>query len=107
MTAAESTDRPALKNGRIERRGGFAGLHAAVNLDYAALTTTQSRALDKVVKASEAPTLPANSRAVPAGADRFSYRIHLTQVDGQQRAIEVTDEDFPSVLDRLVKTRLP
>lgn len=107
MTAAGSTERPPLKSVRIERRGGFAGLHAAVDLDYAALTSTQRRALDKVVEASEARTLAANERSAPTGPDRFSYRIQLTQADGQQRAIDVTDDDFPSVLDRLVKPGLP
>jgi len=107
MTATGSPDCAPLKNVRIERRGGLAGLHVNVDLDYAAFTAAQCRALDKVVEENDAPTVAISARSAPAGADRFSYRIHLTHADGQERAIDVPEDGLPAALAGLVKSRLP
>ena len=107
MTAAGSPGRAPLQTVRIERRGGLAGLHVGVDLDCAAFTAAQRRALDKLVEENDGPGVAAGARSAPAGADRFGYRIHLTQADGQQRVIDVPEESMPSALEGLVKPGLP
>ena len=43
----------------------------------------------------------------PRGADRFHYRLHVLQSDGQQRVIEVSEDDMPQALGMLAKPGLP
>ena len=103
MTTPVNSDQTSLKNVRIERRGGFAGLHAGAERDYAALTAAQRAALDAVIASSNAAASP----PAQPGADRFSYRIQLTHSDGQQRVIDVPEDALPSALEGLVKPTLP
>jgi hypothetical protein len=107
MTASGSSGGAPLQKVRIERRGGLAGLHVDVERDYAALTVAQRRALDEVVDAGDASAVATNRKSAPVGADRFSYRIHLTHADGQQRVIDVAEDGLPSALEMLVKSGLP
>jgi hypothetical protein len=107
MTSSAGSGGAPVQKVRIERRGGLAGLHVGVERDYAALTAAQRQALDKVVAAGHLPSVAPSRRSVPVGADRFSYRIHLTHADGQQRVIDVPEDGLPSALERLVKAKLP
>jgi hypothetical protein len=84
---------------RIERRGGFAGLSAQAELEVAALTAAQRRALDAALAAPAA--------SVPSGPDRFSYRIHTVAADGSRTQHDVSEDAMPAVLAALVKPQLP
>jgi len=106
MTTADSSGRAPLKSVRIERRGGLAGLHVAVERDCAALTATQRQALDKLVAVIDMPTAAIGTRLAPTGADRFSYRIYLSHADGQQRVIDVPEDGLPSALAGLLEPGL-
>jgi len=92
---------------RIERRGGLAGLHVAVERDYAALTPRQRDALDRVAAASAASAPATGVGAVQPGADRFSYRIRLTAADGAQRVIDLPEDGLPAALAEVVEAGLP
>ena len=106
MTAGSSDGGADIRSLRIERTGGLAGLPVSVDVDGATLTAAQRKALNKVSQA--APKGPAAASAPPpGGADRFQYRLHVVQSDGQQRVIEVSEDDMPQALGMLAKPGLP
>lgn len=93
---------------RIERRGGFAGLPAQAELEVAALTAAQRRALEAALAAPAAPAAPADpAKKAPHGADRFSYRIHSVAADGSITVHELAEDAMPAALAALVKPQLP
>ena len=104
MTAGISDGGAEIRSLRIERTGGFAGTPVSVDVDGATLTAAQRKALDKVSQAAKGPA--AAAAPTPRGADRFSYRLHVVQSDGQQRVIEVSEDDMPQALGMLAKPAL-
>lgn len=66
---------PRISRVSIERRGGFAGLKARGELDMAALPAGERQALESLL---------ARPQPLPAapGADRYTYRLRCTTVDG-------------------------
>ena len=106
MTAGASDGGADIRSLRIERTGGLAGLPVSVDVDGATLTAVQRKALDKVSQAApKGPT--ATAAPTPRGADRFHYRLHVLQSDGQQRVLEVSEDDMPQALGMLAKPGLP
>ena len=93
----------ALQRVRIERSGGFAGLHASVELEGAALTAPQRHALLALVGTAGA------ARAAPAAPapDRFSYRVRVTDADGRSLTLTLGEEDMPDALQDLCRPHLP
>jgi len=81
---------------RIERRGGFAGLHLSVEHDYAALKSAQREAIASLSTNTPIPL-------APSGADRFHYRVCLTHADGSESTIEVPEPAMPEALESLIK----
>lgn len=75
---------------RIERRGGLVGRLAVGEREGNELTPAQRTALDKLV--SEAP-----ASAPAPGADRFRYRVMVTDEHGQH-AFEVPEDAMPEEL---------
>ena len=106
MTAESSDGAAHIRSLRIERTGGLAGLPVSVEVDGASLTAAQQKALDKVSQAVQ-KDLAAAPAAVARGADRFRYRLHVVQSDGQQRVIDVSEDDMPQALGVLAKPGLP
>ena len=88
-----------LSNVRIERRGGFAGLTAQAELEVAALTAAQRRALDAALAAPAVTS--------PGGPDRFRYRIQTVAADGSEAMHELSEDAMPAALAALVKPQLP
>jgi hypothetical protein len=85
---------------RIERRGGLAGLHLSVEHDCESLEPAQREAI-------AALSTSASNPSVPAGADRFQYRVHLAHADGSERTIEVPEAAMPEALVPLTKAASP
>ena len=83
---------------RLERRGGIAGLHLETSLDWSALSSSQRQALSALLeRAGESGLEPS------PGADRFRYRVHLVPESGPERALEVDEAAFPTMLERLLR----
>jgi hypothetical protein len=83
---------------RIERYGGVIGKAAAGERDVAELTPAQRKALDDLVRA---PPSPARS----PGADRFHYKIVLTEETGRQE-FEVPEDRMPDALASIPRIEL-
>lgn len=106
MTTARTGGGADIHSVRIERTGGLAGIPVSVDVKGATLTAAQRKALDEVSQA--APKGAAAAAApTPRGADRFSYRLHVVHSDGQQRVIDVSEDDMPHALGILAKPSLP
>ncbi|MDM0112655.1 hypothetical protein QTI66_10885 [Variovorax sp. J22R133] len=105
MSSSKAPDPPVLKSLRIERRGGIAGLKLSAEHDVAALSKAQQQALSRIVNAVPGPA--GATRAPPAGADRFTYRIHVTDAHGADRTVELPEDAMPSALKALVPPTLP
>jgi hypothetical protein len=88
----------------IERSGGIAGLKASIDLDLPALSVAQQSALHTVLRAADAHAGPPDAAR---GADRFNYRIHVVDADGQRRTVTLCEDDLPDVLARLTRPALP
>ena len=106
MTAESAEGAAHIRSLRIERTGGLAGLPVSVEIDGATLTAAQQKALDKVSQAVQKDPAAAPA-AVPRGSDRFHYRLHVVQSDGQQRVLDVSEDDMPQALGVLAKPGLP
>jgi hypothetical protein len=105
-----NTARPGIRSVRIERRGGLAGLPASVERSYAALSAKQRAEVDTLATSAARQGSPdaAGARAAPpAGADRFSFRVHLVHADGNSRVIDLPEEAMPPSLAELAKPDLP
>lgn len=76
---------------RIERRGGLVGRLAVGERELHELTARQRRALDALVKS------PKRSAPSP-GADRFHYKIVVTDDGGGTRTFDVGEDDMPEAL---------
>jgi len=99
---------PGVRRIRIERRGGYAGLPAAVGRDYVDLSAAQRAAVDKLAAAGPAPLQGGGPpAALPPGADRFSFRVRLDHADGSTREMEIPEEAMPASLAALAKPALP
>ena len=96
---------PSLRHVRIERRGGFAGLPAAADIDGRALTAGQRRALDSTLAA--ASTAAAADKPPPPSPDRYHYRIHTTDSDGVVSTVEIAEDAMPAALTALCQSSLP
>ena len=76
---------------RIERRGGLVGKPAAGERLLADLTPAQRQALDQLLKSPGAAPSPG------AGADRFRYKVRVTDDTGT-REVEVDQDAMPDAL---------
>jgi hypothetical protein len=74
---------------RIERQGGLAGRPASGERDEADLSPEQRAALEQLRAAPPA--------AAPPGADRFRYRVRLSDANGEQE-FEVGEDAMPDAL---------
>lgn len=88
---------------RFERSGGFAGMTLSTELHTDSLSTSESKEICDLVEDAAFFDLP-SSTGPGTGADRFSYRITIT--DGARSHTVRTDDDTapPSLvplLDRL------
>jgi hypothetical protein len=83
---------------RIERRGGFAGIPAVGERDDADLSPAQRAALDRLLKS---PPSPAASR----GADRFQYKIQVTDDSGKHE-FDVPEDAMPDELASIPEIKL-
>lgn len=106
MTAESSDGATHIRSLRIERTGGLAGLPVSVEVDGATLAAAQQKALDKLSQAVQKDPVAAPAE-VPRGADRFRYHLHVMHSDGQQRVIDVSEDDMPQALRILIKPGLP
>jgi len=90
---------------RIERRGGFAGLHLQAEHGYEALGPAERQALAHLLQHPPAPAAaaPAAKRGAPAAADRFRYRVRVTYADGREQQLEMAEDDMPDALASLLK----
>ncbi len=93
---------PGVRRIRIERRGGFAGLPAAADRDYADLSAAQRTAVDKLAAAAAPP-----SQGGAPGADRFTFRVRIEHADGSAREMEIPEDAMPQSLAMLAKPALP
>lgn len=89
---------------RIQRRGGIAGLAAHVELRYAALSTAQRAAVDRVAGTPSTKSAPPSAAG---GNDRFSFRLEIVHASGESRVIEVPEDAMPGVLAGLAKPAMP
>lgn len=89
---------------RIERSGGFAGLHLKAEHEVQALGAAQRKALAQLLQRPPvaAAAAPAARRGAPAAADRFHYRVQLTFPDGRQQQLDLAEDDMPEALAGLV-----
>lgn len=106
MTTGGTGGDADIRSLRIERTGGLAGIPVSVDVDAATLTAAQRRALDKVSQATPKDPTTATAGSMARGADRFHYRLHVLQSDGQQRVLEVSEDDMPLALGLLAKPGL-
>lgn len=75
---------------RIERRGGLVGKPAVGERNLADLTPAQRQALDQLLQSPD--------RSAPSpGADRFRYKIRITD-DSGAREVEVGEDAMPDAL---------
>jgi len=95
------TTSPALQQLRIERRGGLAGREADHECTAAALSAAQRKALDGLIRMADL-----GPPGAAQGADRYHYSVYLHYADGNQRSLEVPEQDMPQALAGLVQTRL-
>ena len=102
MAAKAPAPAPTLRHVRIERRGGFAGLPATVDLDGQALTAGQRRALDATLAAAAKIAKPS-----PPSPDRYHYRIHITDSHGVVSTVEIAEDAMPAALAAICQSRLP
>jgi len=83
---------------RVERRGGLAGLVMAGERDDSELTPLQRAAVSKLMK-----LIDKLQQLKPSpGADRFRYKIHVTDEDGEHE-FEVPEDDMPEELAAIAK----
>lgn len=97
---------PELSSIRVERRGGLAGLRASAELAAADLSAPQRAAAAKLLAVASAPA-SAQRASPPAGADRYSYRVHLRTADGAEQVFDFGEDDLPSAFAGLAKPQLP
>jgi hypothetical protein len=89
---------------RIERRGGFAGLHLHSEHGYEALGPAERKALAHLLQHPPAPPAAAPARrGAPAAADRFHYRVVVTFGDGREQLLDMAEDDMPDALASLVR----
>ena len=90
-----------------ERSGGFAGLTARVEVDTAALTAAQSRALQTLLERANLLEQPAPKKR-KAVADGFQYDVTVID-DNAERALAFDDgsvsEEMLALLDWLMAYR--
>ena len=97
MTAPTATPAGACSfaSVRIERSGGLAGLRRAVAASSAALTPA---CRDAVIGVLDTAKSHAGPFASSGGADRLSYRVHVTQANGSLHTVDVAEDDMPDAL---------
>ena len=83
---------------RVERRGGLAGLLAVGEREDSELTPLQRAALDKLLKLIE----KLHQLKPSPGADRFRYRVHVTDEAGQHE-FDVPEDAMPEELASIPK----
>ena len=84
---------------KIERHGGFTGLPARGEIDFASLSAADRATVDAWFKLSS--PMPASP-----GADRFIYTVTRTNASGA-KAIDVPEHLLPASLAAVVKDALP
>lgn len=100
MSTDPASARPDLRL-RIERSGGLAGLRLRREIDTAALTPAQRRALAGLGSGQLA------AAAAPCGADRFHYRITWLQGQGELHSLDLDEDAMPRALAALLKADWP
>ncbi|MBI3739522.1 MAG: hypothetical protein HY258_10795 [Chloroflexi bacterium] len=83
------------------RSGGFAGLRLAVNVDTQTLPADQSAALEKLIRDSGFFNLPEQIKSPSGGADRFEYRLTISDA-GRSHSVTVSEAAMPESLRPLI-----
>lgn len=87
---------------RLERSGGFAGMTRTVEVDVDSLSEDERSAVTALVQNADFFALPPSvSSTVPAGADRFNYRITVESAQGAH-TVEATEASAPDSLAPLI-----
>jgi len=84
------------------RSGGFAGLRLSVNVDIQTLPADQSAALAKLIRDSGFFNLPAQIKSPYGGADRFEYRLTISDA-GRSHSVTVGEAAMPESLRPLIE----
>ncbi len=103
MSTSTPANPPAFTSLRVERTGGIAGLKLSAQHDFAALSKAQQQAVSRVAHQPAAGGPVGATRAPQPGADRFTYRLHLTDADGNERTVELPEDAMPDTLKPLVQ----
>ena len=88
----------------FERSGGFAGISAAVTVDYNSLSFDERNRLKSMVDDANFFKLSQDSPLPERGADYFKYKITIEDEENKaSHTIKTNDITMPSELRPLVK----
>ena len=85
----------------IERRGGFAGLTYRAELACETLTSSQRKAVDRVLSGQAAARKPVG------GVHPFRYRLQLVFAITPAVELELLEGQMPECLDALLRMPIP